>query len=60
MKSDTVLCRCFEITYGDIEKAVKDGARTYDEVSEATQCGQGCGRCAADIAKIVKSIIKEL
>lgn len=59
MDKDTVLCRCFGVTYGDIEKAVEEGACSYDEVSEATSCGQGCGRCAADIARVAKQLIKK-
>ena len=58
MREDTVLCKCFNITYKDIKEAVMQGAESYDELSEATCCGQGCGRCSADIAKIFKQIIR--
>lgn len=60
MKDDTILCKCFGVTYKDIKDAILNGAESFDELSEATNCGQGCGRCAAEIAKIFKQAKKEL
>ena len=40
-----VICNCLGITDKDIEQAVKDGARTWDQLQAATQIGTDCGTC---------------
>jgi NifU-like protein len=41
----TVICTCLNITDRDIEQAVKDGARTWEGLQEATKIGTVCGGC---------------
>lgn len=38
---DTIICRCEEITLGEIKAAVADGARTIGEVKMITRTGMG-------------------
>ena len=40
-----VICNCLGITDKDIEQAVKDGARTWDQLQAATKIGTDCGTC---------------
>ena len=40
-----VVCTCLNITDRDIEQAVKDGARTWEELQERTKIGTVCGGC---------------
>jgi NAD(P)H-nitrite reductase large subunit len=40
-----IVCGCFKITAGDIVDAVKNGAKSFEEVQAATKVGTGCGRC---------------
>ena len=40
-----VICTCLGITDKDIEQAVKDGARTWDQLQAATKIGTDCGTC---------------
>ena len=52
----TTICRCEEITAGDIRRAVRDGHETPDQVKAFLRCGMGpCqGRqCASSVARIV-------
>jgi NifU-like protein len=39
------VCNCLGITDKDIEQAVKDGARTWEALQEATKIGTVCGGC---------------
>jgi nitrogen fixation NifU-like protein len=39
------ICTCLNITDKDIEQAVKDGARTWAQLQEATKIGTVCGGC---------------
>jgi nitrogen fixation NifU-like protein len=41
----TVICHCLNITDKDIEEAVKAGAKTWEELQEATKIGTVCGGC---------------
>lgn len=53
---DTVVCRCEEVTAGDIRKAVADGHSDSNQVKFLTRCGMGpCqGRqCAEAVSHIV-------
>ena len=53
---DTIVCRCEEVTAGQVRKAVADGHRDSNQVKFLTRCGMGpCqGRqCDAAVAHIV-------
>lgn len=53
---DTVVCRCEEVTAGEIRKAISDGHDDSNQVKFITRCGMGpCqGRqCAESVAHIV-------
>lgn len=38
---DLIICRCEEVTKGEIRKAVHDGFRTTNEVKRWLRCGMG-------------------
>ena len=40
-RDDTVLCRCEEVTRGDVRRAVALGADSANEVKSITRCGMG-------------------
>lgn len=41
----TTICQCMNVTDKDIEGAVKDGARTYEDIQNRTKAGTVCGQC---------------
>ena len=41
MNNDIVICRCEEVTLGEIKKAIKQGARDVDAVKRMTRAGMG-------------------
>lgn len=52
------ICLCEKVTKEEIVKAVKEGARTFEEVKEATKAGGGCcrgGRCKSKIIEIIEN-----
>jgi thioredoxin reductase len=54
---DTIVCRCEEVTAGEVRRAVNDGARLVTEVRAATRCGMGLcqGRlCVPTVAGLVE------
>ena len=53
---DTVVCRCEDVTRGEIESALNDGACDVNQLKSWTRCGMGpcqgrmCGDSVAEIA----------
>ena len=51
--SNKMVCKCKQVTYGDIRKAMTNGARTVEDIQKMTGAGTGCGGCIEDIKKIL-------
>lgn len=55
MKNDVIICRCEDVTYGEIVKAIQSGLTTTEEVKRLLRCGMGpcqgrtCSRLIAGI-----------
>ena len=54
-----IVCKCMEITDSDIEDAVLDGVRTYEQLQEHTKLGTVCGKCKDDAINVMNKYIKE-
>ena len=59
MKMDKIACECMSVTVGMIKEAVENGAKTLEEVQEATGAGGGCGACSEYVENLVKEFVKE-
>ena len=59
MNKDEKVCYCFNVTVGDIEKAINEGADSLGAVQQATKAGAGCGRCSANVEKVTTELLKE-
>ena len=53
---DLVICRCEEITKGEIRRAVHDGMFTITEIRRYLRCGMGLCQ-GQTCAKLVKRIV---
>lgn len=56
VSEETPVCRCEEVTAGDIRQAISEGCREPNEIKALTRCGMGqCqGRmCGAALAEII-------
>ena len=57
MNDDVIICRCEEITCGEIRKAIREGAATLDGVKRMTRAGKGLcqGRtCRTLVSQILR------
>lgn len=52
------VCRCKKVFFEDLEKAVADGATTFEEVQEVTKVGKGCRRCVKNAQEITEHLLK--
>jgi len=57
--SDDIICSCFDITYGAVRDAVKNGATTLKEVQDETQAGTLCGACLDDLERFIEEVKAE-
>lgn len=63
---DTVVCRCEEVTAGDIRQAVREGCSEPNEIKALTRCGMGpcqgrmCGSALAEITAGEQGLDTEL
>ena len=53
-------CHCHNVTYGMIEDAVKNGARTLQQVMDATGAGKGCVKCREFLEYLIRDILEEM
>ncbi len=56
MDRDEIICHCMEVSAGTIIDAAKAGAKTVEEIQEATGAGTVCGGCIDDIQMILDSL----
>lgn len=59
MNLDEIVCNCMSVTKGMIKEAVEAGAKTLEEVQEATGAGTVCGACLDDVKQLVETLVQE-
>lgn len=56
-----IICTCFNVTEGDIEKAIRqNGLTNVEQVTNYTKAGGGCGACLEEIGKVVDRVNREI
>lgn len=57
MDKTTIICRCEEISYEEVEEVIGHGGKTFDDVKRLTRCGMGpCQAkiCTGLVAEIIR------
>jgi bacterioferritin-associated ferredoxin len=58
LTEDTIICRCEDVTYGQILEVIEEGFTTMEEIKRMLRCGMGacqgrtCGRLIAQIISV--------
>lgn len=60
MNSNHIICECNGTTAGQIENAVKEGARSFEEVQEKLHIGRQCIKCRELAKLLIESYVEEL
>lgn len=55
---DRIICACMYISYEDIKKAIQEGAKTLEDIKEATEAGTICGMCEDEIQEVIDELLK--
>ena len=50
------ICRCLVITDKDIESAFQNGARTWEQLQQATKIGTVCGKCKGEAMELMHGL----
>lgn len=58
MSENRIICTCQDVDYNTIKKAIEDGAKTVDDIMEATGAGTVCGGCISEIEEILQELKK--
>jgi len=56
MKDDVIMCRCEDITFGEIKEWIKNGYTDYEDLKRLSRAGMGAcqGRtCRENILKLI-------
>lgn len=59
MNLDKVVCNCLHVTNGMIKDAVEAGAKTLEDVQDATGASTVCGACMEDVQRLVDFFVSE-
>ena len=57
MDNDKVVCGCISVTVQDLKDAIANGAKSFEEVQEATKVGTGCGQCVDSVKALVDELL---
>ncbi|UYZ37822.1 (2Fe-2S)-binding protein [Clostridium beijerinckii] len=52
-----LVCGCFKVTVQDLANAIKNGAKSFEEVQAITKVGTGCGNCVESNKELVKQLL---
>jgi NAD(P)H-nitrite reductase large subunit len=56
---DLIICRCEEVSRGDILRAINEGAQTVEEIKRRTRAGMGLCQsktCCRSVQKILSEV----
>lgn len=54
------ICVCRQVSESDIRNAVRNGAKTFQEISERTQASTNCATCASAVNAILQDELSKL
>ena len=53
-KQDYLVCTCMGVMHDDIVQSIKNGATTFEQLSEILGVGTGCSSCVQEVHDILK------
>jgi assimilatory nitrate reductase catalytic subunit len=48
------ICVCMKVPLEILLRAIRDGARSVEDLGEATRAGTGCGTCRTDLEQLLR------
>jgi len=57
INENQIVCGCYKVTVQDLNNAIKNGAKTFEEVQAITKVGTGCGNCIESNKALVAQLL---
>jgi NAD(P)H-nitrite reductase len=58
IEENQIVCGCYQVKAQDIVNAVKNGAKSFEDVQVITKVGTGCGGCIQSNKALVAYLLK--
>jgi NAD(P)H-nitrite reductase large subunit len=58
ISENQIICGCMNVRVQDMVNAIKDGARSFEDVQAFTKVGTGCGNCVESNKALFAHLIK--
>lgn len=59
IEENQIVCGCMKVTAHDVVNAIKNGAKSFEEVQTVTKVGTGCGNCVESNRVLVSLLLKK-
>lgn len=56
-EDNKVVCGCLNVSEQDLENAIKNGAKSFEDVQAITKVGTGCGNCVESNKTLVAQLL---
>ena len=63
MSENYIICKCKQVSYTDIEKALEnhnkmeDVEKVFKDVQDVTHCSTGCGGCYSKVLDVISEVL---
>ena len=63
MSENYIICKCKQVSYTDIEKALQnhskmeDVMQVFNDVQKITKCSTGCGGCHDKVLNVISEVM---
>lgn len=54
-----VVCGCMKVTKQDLQNAINNGAKSFEEVQNVTKVSTGCGKCLGSVQELVNELLEQ-
>lgn len=59
MDNHEIVCSCMNVSVQDLKDAIKNGAKSFEEVQEVTNVGTGCGGCVENVKNLIEELLEK-
>lgn len=60
MERGRLICGCLRLYEGGLRQAVREGARSYDDLQQMTMVGTSCGNCRVLVERVLREELARL
>ena len=54
-----IVCRCFNVTVGDLKIVIDNRTESFEEIQEITSIAKGCKKCTDSVKELIIGMVKD-